>query len=57
LHTASWDGRVNVVRALLCAGANVTAVTRDGKTPLSMACQRGRMDVVRALLTVDAHYD
>jgi ankyrin repeat protein len=42
---------------LLCAGANVKTFTREGKTPLSMASDHGWADVVRALLSVDAHYD
>jgi ankyrin repeat protein len=57
LHAASCNGHVNAVRSLLCAGANVKAVMRDGQTPLSLACQRGHGDAVRALLSVDAHYD
>lgn len=52
LHWAAANGDAEMVKALLAAGANVNAATRDGAiTPLMMACQSGDADVVEALLS------
>ena len=37
LHHASWWGRVEVITALLAAGADKTIKNEDGKTPHDVA--------------------
>ena len=54
LIIASCGGHVEVVRALLAAGAGVEAANDSGWTPLLFASYRGRVDVVRALLDAGA---
>ena len=39
-----------VVLLLACAGIQVNRVEHRGLTPLFMACQKGYLDVVQALL-------
>jgi len=55
LHDAAESGNVELVRALLSAGAEVDPVTRLGAyTPLHLAAAAGRGEVVRALLDAGA---
>ena len=57
LTTASFFGNVEVVRALLEAGADVNKSSTDNEyshTPLSWASSEGRVEVVRALLEAGA---
>lgn len=42
------------VEALLAAGAAADATTANGQTPLLLACEAGRLDCVRVLLTAGA---
>ena len=49
LLVASFQGHLDVVKALLDAGAAIDQTTDAGDTPLSMASQGGHLDVVRAL--------
>jgi ankyrin repeat protein len=49
LHVAAVEGHPAVVRALLAAGANPSAKTQDGDTPLALAESKGQ-DGVAALL-------
>ena len=48
------DGRVEVLRALIVAGADVDAADTDGKTPLHSACTVGHLESVEVLLAADA---
>ena len=48
------EGHMDVVRALLAAGADVNARNNYGDTPLHEASCHGHMDVVRALLAAGA---
>ena len=50
-------GRTEVVRALLSAGAKIDLQTKNGFTPLHVACLEGRTEVVRALLSAGAMAD
>jgi ankyrin repeat protein len=55
LMWAATEGHVEVVRALIEAGADVTARSKQGWTALLFAARDGRMDVVRALLDAGAN--
>jgi ankyrin repeat protein len=55
LHWAAFHDDVEMVKALLAAGANPKAATREGAiTPLSMACTNGGAAVIEALLKAGA---
>jgi uncharacterized protein len=55
LHWAAFHDDVEMVKALLAAGANPNAATREGAiTPLSMACTNGSAAVIEALLKAGA---
>lgn len=54
LHGAAENNIVENVRLLLANGANPTATTRDGKTPLDFAKSAGHNEVVANL---KAHLD
>ncbi|KAJ1475513.1 ankyrin repeat protein, partial [Baffinella frigidus] len=54
LHTASENGREEVVKVLLDAGADVEAKTTVGATPLYVAASNGHAGVVRILLNAGA---
>jgi ankyrin repeat protein len=50
LHHASESGPLNVVQALVAAGANTVALDEDGATPLISATVGRRTDIVAFLL-------
>ncbi|EJD75737.1 tankyrase-2 [Loa loa] len=50
LHYAAGFGRVDCVRALLAAGANISQVDDSGLVPLHNASSFGHIDVVKILL-------
>ena len=55
LHWAAFHDDVEMAKALLAAGANPKAATRDGAiTPLFMACTNGSAAVIEALLKAGA---
>lgn len=55
LHWAAFHDDLAMVKALLAAGANPKAATREGAlTPLSMACTNGSAAVIEALLKAGA---
>ncbi|KXZ44506.1 hypothetical protein GPECTOR_66g234 [Gonium pectorale] len=55
LHSAAQNGHVKCVVALLQAGANKEAATKDGHTPLHKAAKFGYVEAVRALLEAGAN--
>lgn len=58
LHEAAEAGDVSLVRALIEAGADVSATTRIGAyTPLHLAAAAGHAEVVRTLLEAGADAD
>jgi hypothetical protein len=52
--SASEKGHVEVVRALLAAGATADAMGVTGLSPLYWAAHRGQVDVIRVLLAAGA---
>lgn len=48
------EGHEEVIRALLKAGADINALSEDGRTPLFLAAFKGREDCVRTLLNSNA---
>ncbi|KAH3838792.1 NF-kappa-B inhibitor cactus-like [Dreissena polymorpha] len=50
LHLAVIVRQKSIVRQLVCAGADVTAVDRNGNTPLHIACRDGLYEIARCLL-------
>ncbi|KAH3838829.1 NF-kappa-B inhibitor cactus-like [Dreissena polymorpha] len=55
LHLAVIMRMMDIVRQLMCAGADVTAVDRNGNTPLHIACRDGLYEIVRYLLEPVRH--
>ncbi|XP_015759142.1 PREDICTED: transient receptor potential cation channel subfamily A member 1 homolog isoform X2 [Acropora digitifera] len=49
LHCAAADGAVEVVKALLDAGADVTARDNEERTPIHLACTDNKIDTVQVL--------
>lgn len=49
LLAAAADGDPEVVRVLLDAGADMSARTKDGKTPVSLAVERGHAEIADLL--------
>ncbi len=58
LHWAVWRGRsVDVIGALLDAGAALDARRKDGRTPYALAVQSGQTEVAKLLETRGANTD
>ena len=57
LYDAADQGRDEVAKILLSAGASVNVQANDGRTPLARAAERGRVAVVSLLLEADADAD
>jgi ankyrin repeat protein len=47
LHCAASRGNINVIRALIAAGANTTIKENKGKTPSEFAILHGHSEVAR----------
>lgn len=54
LWRAASEGHLAVIKLLLNAGALVDGVGQQECTPLSVAAERGRTEVVKLLLTANA---
>ena len=50
LHPAVFEGRIDKVRILIDAGANVNDVNNEGKTPLHIAVSMGHAEIVKFLI-------
>ena len=57
LHVATWQGRTNVVRELLNAGANAREINDDGKPGLLWAVKFGFKEIERMLRDAGATLD
>nr|ACG29954.1 tankyrase 2 [Zea mays] len=49
LHWACLNGRIEVIRALISAGASVSALNSHEKTPMDEAVTTGKMHVIDAI--------
>jgi ankyrin repeat protein len=56
LHWAVQEARLDIVEALLAAGANVNAKNRYGVTPLVLAAATGNAPITQALLKAGADF-
>jgi ankyrin repeat protein len=45
-HNAAWNGNLEMVRLLVESGANIRAISDDGRTPLSCAQNNRQHDTV-----------
>ena len=45
LHEACWKGQLDIVRSLVEAGSDVSAVDEDGDTPEQMAKNNGHSNI------------
>jgi ankyrin repeat protein len=52
-HASGW-GKIEVVQALVEAGADLNQAREDGATPLFVASQQGHLDVVKYLVEAGA---
>ena len=50
LHDAVWNGSWSLASRLISEGADVNEVNSDGKTPLSLARERGDGPIIKLLL-------
>ena len=57
LMAAAWNGHVEVVRALVTAGATLDVAAADGTTALKIAQTKKHEDVVKVLLDAGANPD
>ena len=59
LHRACYHGHLEIIRALLDAGAkpNEAKTRGTGQSPLIFACQKGRVEAARMLLDAGAEID
>ena len=57
LHVAAWQGRTDVVRELLKAGADAREVNQDGKTGLGWAVKYGFVEIEQMLRNAGASLD
>ncbi|KAL5508847.1 hypothetical protein EMCRGX_G004102 [Ephydatia muelleri] len=51
LHCASFNGNLDIVRALIEAGANISHAHKDGKTAMNIAVVKGHKDIIQVLET------
>ena len=57
LHLATEEGHLEIVQALITAGANIEATDHQGNTPLHLAVNHGHLKVVQALVNAGANKD
>lgn len=56
LHNSVVNSNTKMLKHLLNKGLNIDAKTKDGMTPLMMACHRGMVENVRILLSAGANH-
>lgn len=57
LHYAASSGDLEVVNALIKAGADINAVAPDGSSPMIMAAREGHIEIIKLLLSLHANTD
>jgi len=57
LHSATFNGHLDVVQLLVEKGADIEAWGEYHTSVLQIACQQGHMDVVRLLIEKGAYID
>jgi ankyrin repeat protein len=57
MHTASWNGRLDVVRLLLESLTDIGIQNENLRTPLALASHNGQLDVSRLLIEHGADVD
>ncbi len=57
LHHAVWEGRREIVRALIDSGAEINAERKNGFTPLHWAAYQGHLEIANMLLDAGAQVD
>ena len=57
LTYASHEGHLDIVEALLAAGANKNGTDNYGYTPLIRAARKGRVEILKTLLSAGAAKD
>ncbi|KAN0128641.1 hypothetical protein V8E53_013560 [Lactarius tabidus] len=57
LHSASWEGHIQVVQYLLRLGVDVNVRNSGNDTPLLLASAKGHLDVIQCLLEHGADVD
>ena len=57
LHSAAWQGYIQIVQYLVSKGAMIDALTRDGNSPLMLAALTGKFPVVQFLVVKNARLD
>jgi ankyrin repeat protein len=53
MHACAWSGKVEIVRALLRAGADPAALDREGRTAMDRARAAERADLLALLPPVE----
>lgn len=56
IYIAAGEGLEDIVKALIAQGVDVNRVTRDGLTPLHLACGSNRIGVIKILLEAGADW-
>ncbi|MFA5039975.1 MAG: ankyrin repeat domain-containing protein [Candidatus Omnitrophota bacterium] len=54
VHCAAWGDNVWAIRAIARSGADLDARTYDGRTPMHIAAERGRLGAMRVLAELGA---
>lgn len=57
LHVATFNGKTEIVRMLIGAGAKLDILDEDGCTPLHLATRRGIVEIVKILVDAGARTD
>lgn len=57
LHSAAYEGGLELVSRLLEKGAQLEVADKNGQTPLNLAARQGHAEVVTTLLTAGANPD
>lgn len=54
LHSAAYDGHVEMIKLLISRGTNVNLLNHDNSTPLHVAAMEGRLEVAKLLISKGA---